>query len=474
MINIRSIQFRLILWYSTLVVTVLVAFGAYIYRQVETGLYADLERTLHRRGTQIAVDILPQLPQHSPQEIARQIREVYSPEATGRFIRIRRTDASVLYLSGAPDGGLFDPARIGGGMPIPGERTVRLPNGGEMLVVAVPARIGAENFVVEMGGSTAEIDGVLARLLRTLLTGLSLVVVLVSAGGYILVRRSLRPVEHLRGIAQELTFGKARRRLPVPRSGDAIEHLAVTLNQMLDRLDHAYEQASRFSADASHELRTPLTIMRAELEAIVQRDLGQHEPIRARIDSVLEEAVRLSNITDALFTLSRLDAGEAKMREVSFDLCVMVRNTVEQMKLLIEEKPLALTLDTPEPAPVRGDPDRLKQALIDLLDNAIKYTPAGGALTLRVLAHGGEAVVEIIDTGIGIPAEALPHVFDRFYRAESTRAQHVPGAGLGLAIVRSICDAHGGAVRITSVEGAGTTCRITLPLSASSGEFNQP
>ncbi len=474
MINTRSIQFRLILWYSTLVVAVLLAFGAYIYRQVESGLYTDLEYTLQRRGSQIAVDILPQLSQRSPQEIAREIREVYSPEATGRFIRIRRTDASVLYLSGAPDGGLFDPARIDSGMPASHKRTITLSNGGKMLVVAVPARIGADNFLVEMGGTTAEIEGVLARLVGTLLTGLSLVVVLVSAGGYVLVRRSLRPVEHLRGIAQELTFGKARRRLPVPQSGDAIEHLAVTLNQMLDRLDHAYEQASRFSADASHELRTPLTVISAELEAIVQRDLGQREPIRERVGSVLEEAVRLSNITDGLFTLSRLDAGEAKMREVSFDLCVMVRNTVEQMKLLIEEKPLALALEMDEPVPVRGDPDRLKQALIDLLDNAIKYTPAGGALTLRVFAKAGEAVVEIIDTCIGIPADALPHVFDRFYRAESTRAQHVPGTGLGLAIVRAICDAHGGAVRITSIEGSGTTCRIILPLSLSSGESTQP
>ncbi len=174
MINTRSIQFRLILWYSTLVVAVLLAFGAYIYRQVESGLYTDLEYTLQRRGSQIAVDILPQLSQRSPQEIAREIREVYSPEATGRFIRIRRTDASVLYLSGAPDGGLFDPARIDSGMPASHKRTITLSNGGKMLVVAVPARIGADNFLVEMGGTTAEIEGVLARLVGTLLTGLSL------------------------------------------------------------------------------------------------------------------------------------------------------------------------------------------------------------------------------------------------------------------------------------------------------------
>jgi heavy metal sensor kinase len=465
MINPRSIQFRLILWYSGLVVAVLLVFGAFIFAQVRDGLYNDLENTLARRGRQIASDILPRISREPADAISHEIREVYSPEATGRFIRIRRSNASVLYLSGAPQGGTFDPSQVDfGDFSTPAKRIVRLASGAAMLLVAVPAQVNDESFLIEMGAPTADIEAVLARLLRTLLTGLSVVVAGVSVGGYALVRHSLRPLEQLRETAEELSFGKARRRLPVPNSGDAIESLAVTLNQMLDRLDFAYEQASRFSADASHELRTPLTIIRAELESIAQRELPASGAIRDRVGSLLEEAERLSNITDGLFTLSRFDAGEAKMRELQFDAATMVRTTVEQVKLLIDEKGLSLTLAADQPVHIAGDPDRLKQAVIDLLDNAIKYTPAGGAISITVVARDASAVIEIADTGMGIPAEALPYVFDRFYRADAARAQQLPGSGLGLSIVRAICSAHNGTVEIHSAEGKGTICTIKLPL----------
>jgi signal transduction histidine kinase len=193
--------------------------------------------------------------------------------------------------------------------------------------------------------------------------------------------------------------------------------------------------------------------------------------MRDRVGSLLEEAERLSNITEGLFMLSRLDAGEAKMREIEFDVATMVRTTVEQVKLLIDEKGLSLALNASEPVTVVGDPDRLKQAAIDLLDNAIKYTPSGGVIAIAVFARDTHAIIEVADTGIGIAAEALPHVFDRFYRADAARAQQLPGSGLGLSIVRAICSAHNGTVHIKSTEGKGTACTITLPLHQSTRDL---
>ena len=307
---------------------------------------------------------------------------------------------------------------------------------------------------------------VLRDLRRSLFISLPIVALMVSIGGYWLVMRSLRPVERLSATAEEITFGDLDKRLPVVPTGDEIEHLSVRLNQMLDRLSRAYRQATRFSADASHELRTPLAIIRAELESLI-RDMGDLPPtVMKRVQSTLEEVERISFITECLFKLSRLDAGEAKFRSDRIDLTDLVRTTVEQMQLLTVDKDIRLNIRADDSVTVQGDAARLKQLLVALLDNAVKYTPAGGAILLTVNAEDNRAHLRVRDSGIGISAEDLPHVFERFFRADKARSRGIDGAGLGLPIVRSICEAHGGTVEVTSVEGQGTTCDIHLPLAA--------
>jgi heavy metal sensor kinase len=467
MINTRSIHFRLIVWYSGLVVVVSLAFGAYVYRRVQERLYSDVESMLERRAHQIAADILPRLTADTPELIKQEIHDIYSPETTDRFIRILSNEGVVFYLSGRPAGGLFDPAMV----PRPTniarhERTIELPEGGRMMIALAPAHVGPELYTVEMGSSTYGMQRILDRLVATLAVGLPLMVLVVATGGYALVRRSLLPVEELRTTAQKLTFNTSGSQLPVVKSGDAIEHLAVTLNQMLERLRDAYQQATRFSADASHELRTPLTIVRSELESLLLRETTLSEPLRERLASVLEEAERLSYITESLFSMSRLDAGEAKMRDERVDLSRLVRSTVDQMRLLADEKQIRLSVEAPVSIWVNGDPARLKQVIVDLLDNALKYTQDEGSIRLGVFSTAHNAVLEVVDTGIGIAPEALPHVFERFYRADRARSRHAGGAGLGLSIVQSICQAHGGAVAVESTEGQGTTCRVQIPLAA--------
>jgi heavy metal sensor kinase len=467
MINTRSIQFRLIAWYSGLVVVVSCAFGAYVYRGVKARLYSDMEQTLQRRAHQIAADILPRLSTDPPAVVQEEIHDIYSPETTDRLIRILRLDGSVFYLSGSPTSGLFDPSLIPRPVSLAeGKRTVLIDKKDDMIIALTRGKVGTETYSVEMGAPTTGMQRVLDRLVTTLAVGLPLVILVVGTGGYVLVRRSLLPVEQLRTTAQQLTFNSSGSQLPVVKTGDAIEELAVTLNQMLERLRDAYQQATRFSADASHELRTPLTIVRSELESLLRRDTTLSDSIRDRVASVLEEAERLSSITESLFSLSRLDAGEAKMEDVAVDLSRLAGSTVDQMRLLADEKNLALSVDAPATVTVVGDPARLKQVIVDLLDNAIKYTPDEGRITLKVYAAPKRAVLEVIDTGIGIDAAALPRIFDRFYRAERARLRNSDGAGLGLSIVRSICQAHGGTVEIKSEEGQGTTCRVELPLAA--------
>ena len=215
-------------------------------------------------------------------------------------------------------------------------------------------------------------------------------------------------------------------------------------------------------ADASHEMRTPLTVMHGELESLVQEP-GLASPYRQRLGSTLEEVERLATIVEGLFAISRLDAGEAQAEWVGFDLAKLVASTTDQMGLLAEDKKIRLTCVAAVPVWVEGDRPRLKQVVVNLLDNAIKYTPPGGAVTLTVSARSDKAVLEVADNGMGIPPEALPHVFERFFRVDKARSRELGGAGLGLSIVKSICVFHHGQVEVHSRPGQGSRFRVELP-----------
>ena len=252
------------------------------------------------------------------------------------------------------------------------------------------------------------------------------------------MRRALRPVREITAAAREITSYNLGRRLPVARTHDELEGLSVVLNGMIGRLDEAFQHSRRFTADASHELRTPLTIMRVELESVSQEP-GLDAATRERVSSVLEETERLAKTVEGLFAISRLEAGEALMEVSRFDLSELVLSTADQMSLLAEEKHLDVQSAGCLPVDVSGDRFRLKQVIVNLLDNAIKYSQPNGEVSLATRADDGQAVLEVADRGPGIPPEALPQIFDRFFRADSVRTHSESGAGLGLSIVRSIC-----------------------------------
>jgi signal transduction histidine kinase len=218
-------------------------------------------------------------------------------------------------------------------------------------------------------------------------------------------------------------------------------------------------------ADASHELRTPLTVLRGELETFVQEP-GLSSEMRERLGSALEELERLVNIVEGFFAISRLDAGDAQAESVKFDLGKLAASTSDQMSLLGEDKNIKITCAAANDVWIEGDRARMKQVVVNLLDNAIKYTPQGGAIGLNVRTRDGKAVLEVIDNGMGIPAESLPRVFQRFYRVDEARSRELGGAGLGLSIVKSICAAHHGHVEASSTPGNGSVFRVELPLTS--------
>jgi signal transduction histidine kinase len=265
--------------------------------------------------------------------------------------------------------------------------------------------------------------------------------------------------------AENITQHNLSERLPVAKTGDELERLSMALNRMITRIDDAFVNSKRFVADASHELRTPLTVIQGELENLAG-DPRLPEELRDRVGSTLEEVERLGKIVQKLFALSRLDAGEAQSEWVRLDMAALAGTTSDQMLLLAEDKRIKVTRETDSPVFVMGDRARLKQVIVNLLDNAVKYTLPGGSVHIKVWASGANGIVEIADTGIGIPQEAVPLVFERFFRVDRDRSAGDAGAGLGLAIVKSICGAHGGRVEVESAPGSGSRFRVLLPLAS--------
>jgi heavy metal sensor kinase len=462
-VNSSSIHFRLPVWYAGLLTLVYVLFAALLMQRVGSFLEQNVLDTQARRARQIGTTLVTPLAR-APATLAAQVQALYSPELSDRFIRITAADGTVLYHSGEPSDHSFVPTDVPaapGGITQESRRRQDLPDGRALLIAAV--RAGNDPvYTVEVGVSTASIAALLRQILWLTAIGLPFTVVLAVSGGYFLVKRALAPVESMAGKAELITHHNLAERLPVARTGDELERLALSLNRMISRLDDAFQQSKRFAADASHELRTPLTVLRTELENLARNPQQGPDPYE-RLGSLLQPVERLSETVERLFALSRLDAGEAQAEWIPIDLGELVATTVDQMLLLAADKGIKVTCEAQQQVVVRGDRSRLKQIIVNLLDNAIKYTPAGGSVHLRVTLSDGQGILSVEDSGIGIPAEALPHVFERFYRVDTTRSSETGGAGLGLAIVKTICDAHGAVVRVASALGRGSSFQVTFP-----------
>jgi heavy metal sensor kinase len=467
-LNTRSIRFRLAAWHVVLFTAVFAVLGGLLYATVRKYLDDTLLETQTRRARQIAETLLANVPRTGEDYVGGEIRSLYAPELGNRFIRVTRGNGTVLYVSGPPNDQSFDPYKVppAAGKSAEFARLEKLEDGRSLLIAAFrAATTGGGSYLVEVGTSAEPVDRFARHLLALLALGLPVVVAVAAAGGYVLSRRALKPVERIAGKAEMITQHNLSERLPVARTGDELERLSVALNLMITRLDDAFINSKRFVADASHELRTPLTVIQGELESLAA-DTSLPADLRDRVGSTLEEVERLGAIVRKLFALSRLDAGEAQQEWAKLDLAALVGATSDQMLLLAEDKHIKVTRETDTPVFVMGDRARLKQVVVNLLDNAVKYTHPGGSVHLRVYAKARDGCVDVADTGVGIPAEAVPLVFERFFRVDRDRASGEGGAGLGLSIVKSICVAHGGRVEAESTLGSGSLFRVILPLAS--------
>jgi heavy metal sensor kinase len=463
-----TLRGRVVTWYVGLLAAALIVFGATLYFGVQSYLRSTLQDGLIDQAKAIGTTFLAFEEQKGPAWMGGEISEAYAPEVSGRFIRITRQDGKVIYQSGDTRDPLINTDTI----PPPTFerdsgwfRTERQPGATNLLVYAYPFRSSTgTRYFIETGTSLASLERMLTSLLDIVLIIMPFILLAATLGGQAMMKLPLQPLVTLTERAEHIGTSKLGERLPVIDTGDEMERLSLSLNRMISRLEDALSHNQRFSADVSHELRTPLTIMRGELEhALVDPDMAPST--RDSIGSALEEISRMAKIVESLLAIARLDSGADAIDPHPEDISKLCRWVMEQMHLLAEEKHISMSVHT-LPMIVSIDPARMKQVLVNLIDNAIKYTPDGGSISLNSFVVGRLAVIQVTDNGIGIPASALPNVFDRFYRTDKARSRVSGGTGLGLAIVKAICHAHGGSVTLTSSEGAGTLVRIELPLAA--------
>lgn len=319
---------------------------------------------------------------------------------------------------------------------------------------------------ISVGYTVEEIETTLSELFFSLMVSFPIVLIISTMGGWFLARVSLRPVDDIIDGAEEITAHNLSRRLPMPPANDEIARLTATLNRMIERLEQSFIQIRQFTADASHELRTPLAILMGEIEVALRRKQTPEE-YREILNSALEEVVRLSKVVRNLLDISRAETGQVKIAAEPFSISNLTSEIAEDIEALAAEKNISLIAEIEPNVWITGDEARMHQALLNTLDNAVKYNRDGGRLHIVLRREAEDCVIEISDTGIGIPKEALPHIFDRFFRADKARSQDIQGNGLGLAIVKWIIERHNGSIDVRSEEGVGTEFAIRLKTTKS-------
>jgi len=323
--------------------------------------------------------------------------------------------------------------------------------------------IGGGVFLIDAAVPTEPFDQALDGFRLTEKRFLPLLVVLASLLGYWLSGRALAPVNRIVESAESIGVQNLSRRLEVPRAKDELRRLTETLNAMLGRIESSVAHITQFTADASHDLRTPLALIRTNAELALRRHRREEE-YRETLRRILAAAEESTQLIEQLLTLARADAGAAQLRFETADLSQVLYKASQHARILAQAKGLEFSEEIDcEPFPVSLDSSAMERLLLALLDNAVKYTP-GGSVTLRAYLCEGQAIVEVQDTGVGICQTDLPHIFDRFYRADQTRSREVRGSGLGLAIARWIAEMHKGTIEVESELGHGSLFRIRLLL----------
>lgn len=457
---IKTIRVRFALWSTVLILAFLATFGAGVYFTFSRSLYSAVDDALVLSAQQVLASLSEDdgsLQMPSPDTSAPHLAEFYAFTQRGLTLMILSENSEVLEVVG-PHG--VEPRAIPQSLSQPEFQTIAEAREVDRIrVYTLPVLEGGRvlgwiQAMQSLGGAEESLD----RLRTVLLVGVGLLSLLAGFAGYFLAARALTPIDKITNTAHRISTEDLSARLNLPDNGDEVSRLANTFDEMLARIESGFARERQFTADASHELRTPLTAMQTILSFIRERERPAKE-YRQALDDLAEETDRLHELVEDLLQLARGERGFELNRE-PIDLITLLADVADSLRPLAENKGLTLTCDLPPSLVISGDMDLLIRLIVNLLDNAIKYTDRG-SITLSAEEKDRWAVIEVEDTGMGIPSEHLPHIFERFYTIEPSRSSK--GTGLGLSIAKQIVEGHGGRIKVRSETTRGTTFTIHLP-----------
>lgn len=432
-----SFRTRLTAIYLAFFSLLFILFSIFLYGELSRSLIARLEQTLSSEAD-TAAGLMPDEFQEMKGDALLAAREVVGEmKLHGHLVTVRE-GRRVLAASA-------ETGSRGGGR-----------------IATRKASAGGRSFQIEIYGSLDSIDAELAVVRRVIFIGLPLMLAVAGIGGYVLATRALRPLGWMAEQARRITGSNLEIRIQIDNAAEELAVLVTSFNELLSRLDQAFDTMRRFVADASHELRTPVAVIRGEADVALSKERSGAE-YRESLGIILDEARRLSGLVDDLLNLTRADAGHVKLQTHDFYLNELVAECCRSVQGLASTRGLTLECKAGGDLQFTGDEQLLRRLLINLLDNAIRYTAPGGKVTAALVRGEGVVTLRVSDTGIGITAGDAAHVFERFYRAGEARSRQDGGFGLGLAIVKWIAESHHGAVECRSEYGAGSCFTVTLP-----------
>ena len=457
-----SIRARLTSWFASVLGVVLVALSVVTWWLLHDSVHDTIDQALADRVAAISRFLNAPGTSQSFEELREDLREYVALDPGWNLIRIRDERGVQLYRSDA-----FDAAAVAASPGAPPAATGAyrdlVMRGRPVRMLAKTVVVAGAPYAVEVAWLVGDWQEVLDESRWTALFIIPCGIAAAALGGFWISRRALAPVDRVASTARAISARQLGRRLEVPATGDELQRLTETLNDMLARLEAAFAETGRFTADASHELRTPVSLIRTTAEVALRRPRSAEE-YRQALEEILHESERTSVLVQDLLTLTRADAGADEWSPSRVDLCIIIDGLRGTLATMCEDRGLTLHVDVPGRAVVvEGEQVTLGRLVVILVDNAAKYTPAPGEVRVTLRTGNGDAEIEVADTGIGIAANDLSRVFDRFYRADKARSRDSGGAGLGLSIARWIVDRHQGTIRIESEPGTGSRVRVRLP-----------
>jgi heavy metal sensor kinase len=454
-----SIRIKLTAWYSAVLIVTIAVFGIAAFLAMQKGIETSVDEGLGDRARAIEEFMDRSLPGR-PEMFANELKEHSEFRGEGNFSQVSDQHGHWIYRS---------PLMVRYDVPVPASSKASIynwqANDLPLRILVGEVTAGGETYRIQVAAPMDDFHDALNRFKWVILLLSPVLLALASAGGYWMSQRALTPVDEITRAAHNINAKNLSKRLKVPKSGDELQRLSETLNGMLERLEAAFKRITQFTADASHELRTPLALMRTTTEVSLRTSSTVSEYREAQAQT-LEELEKTSALVEKLMLLARADAGVETLKREPVNLVNILREACRDGRILAETKRIAFREEIADGSVVvDGDPRALHRLFLILIDNAVKYTPPGRLITVSLTRSDEFAVAEVRDTGIGIAAEDLPHIFERFYRADKARSREVGGVGLGLSIARWEAEAHGGEIEVESEPGQGSVFQVRLPLS---------